>query len=138
MKIRAELLPVQGIYQATIQLDGTRPLSGREIDAVSQLGDPLVEFGGEFSNTDVTFELPANQRSVPTDLPITQTFDLADYADAALRAQCWLTTMTVRIGDAMANLIGTDVAASSTVQTVGSTPNPTQPNDAPLANWMNI
>lgn len=139
MKIRADLTPVAGVYKATISLDGVRPLSGRETDAVSALGEPTVNFGGDFESVDAEFTLPANDLSIPSGLPYTEEFDTADYADAAARGRLWISTVMTRIADSMATLIGTDIsAAGSTVETLGTTPAATVPDSAAVRSWMEI
>lgn len=143
MNLRYSIIPSSGVYVATITLDNApNPLSGRELDAIAHRGEPLVAFGGLFSDWRTSFTLAALDLRIPSSFPVQQSWALADFPDAEIRAQVWCDQMLVRIGDAIAALVTADASApSNQVAAVGVVAGTTVPNsasNAALANWLNL
>ena len=143
MNVRHSIMPTAGVFIATITLDDHEsPLSGREADALSHLGEPLVQMGGVFTGSGVTFTLPTVDIRVPSGLPYQHRWSLVDYPDAELRAQVWLESVLLRIGSAMALLVSQDsstpVSQVSTVGRVVGVTTPSAESVGALASWMNI
>lgn len=107
---------------------GVEPLTGAERDALLQSGSPVVDFGGSITDgVDLTFSLPARQLRVPDELPVRQSFTIADFPDAVERANAWLETCLSRIETAIEG-IRADLVQDSTVGTkvvnIDTTPAP--------------
>lgn len=76
-------------------------ITENERRALQQLGEPLVECGGDF--TSPTFTLPSNQLRFPSQFPVKQIFDRSTNAVTAdSQANRWRLTILQRIQTAMA------------------------------------
>lgn len=107
MQIRTDILPRNGRYEVQLGLDPIgEPLSGKELDAIREFGNFLVNFGGTFTDGPLTFTLPDDERSVPIQLPVKQNFYVSDYEDdTAAAANLYATTIKTRIADGLAALL---------------------------------
>lgn len=142
MNIRHSIIPSTGVWIATIQMDTVSPLSGREMDALSHLGEPLLQLGGAFSSQGLSFTLAESDIRIPSGLPYQIRWDLGDYPDAEVRAQVWTSAILSRIGSLMASLVTRDSSTPiNQVVTVGRVAGVTEPDQqsvGQLASWMDI
>lgn len=79
MQIVHSVQLTNGTYEVTFSM-GSTPLTARERESISQFGELIVDFGGEVdAGEGLTQTLPANERTVPSQLPYKQKFTIADY-----------------------------------------------------------
>jgi hypothetical protein len=113
MKIHTNITPIDSRYHVEVAI---KELSALEEEKIAQLGEPIVNAGGEFSKQledsdnpgsyyQVMFTLPVRHRRVPSDFPVKQIFDLVDYADADKLAKVYAQVMTERLTAAKDSLV---------------------------------
>lgn len=102
MHIQHSITLVSGVYKVEIRLadnpaDGNA-LTGEETDALRKFGEMSVDAGGEFDDLEgLSYTLPNNVMSLPSQFPIAASFSLADNADAGDRADLFRNTILDRI-----------------------------------------
>lgn len=111
MKIKTQILLVQNRYRVVV--DVYEPTAA-ESEALAAFGEPLVQCGGDFEGTltrpgdeyetEVDYTLPAEERRLVSDFPLTRIFDLGDDLGSDLKAKLYQTVMTTRIETAVAVL----------------------------------
>lgn len=127
MKLGTSIIPVAGIYYATIDLyrtDGAG-LTPVEQEAIAMEGEPIVNVGGVIDNhAGLTFTLPVKDLSFPTQFPAQQKFAKADFADAKQRALEWTIEISARIDTALTDkrVAAASDSESLQVTTVDTTP----------------
>lgn len=113
MKIYTNIELIDNRYHVEIDIN---ELSAHETELISQLGEPIIDAGSNFSGQqedidnpgeyyEVNFTLPVRHRRIPSDFPIKQIFDLVDYADADKMAKFYADTINKRIKDAKDTLV---------------------------------
>jgi hypothetical protein len=112
MKIYSNIEIVNDAYVAQV---GIQAVSPTEQEALDRFGEPAVDVGGSFtgsltrpgdvSPTAVAFILPSKQYYLPSTFPVQQTFSLADFEDADVRAEVYRQTIVVRIGSARTTIL---------------------------------
>lgn len=134
MKIHTIIELHQNRWMAQVGLFPEKPLTLLELENLSLAGSPLVNVGGEFTETITTppvdpegeptvevftFTLPDSLYRFPDDFPVKRSFDLGDYADAKRRVKLWADTIATRMVDARDSVMNTDnTQATETVVTV--------------------
>jgi len=99
MKIRKFFSVNNDVYKVSLT---TEDWSENDLNLMARFGEPEVDVGGSF--TTPTFTLPSNLVKVKSEVPITQTFDVRDYANAEARADKWEETISARINAAVVAL----------------------------------
>lgn len=90
------------------------------VDGRVTAADVLTGGTGYAADTvQVDFELPTRLRRVPTDLPVSEIFSIADYVDAELRAILWQDVITTRLNDMLTALQNTDATVADTTLITG-------------------
>jgi hypothetical protein len=99
---------INSTYRIEIALEEDG-LTRLEDEAIVAFGEPTVACGGTFEyGDDDSFDLPDNDKSFPSDFPVSESFSLVDYPeDADLRADAWKTAIITRLTDAMKDLRST-------------------------------
>lgn len=91
-----------GKYHVSISADD---FSEADAALIRKFGDPIINLGGTFTSTDLSFTLADDQgHRLRANSPFQQSFDSADYADAEDRAILWGETIVARIEGAMTTL----------------------------------
>jgi len=106
-------------YVVTLQLDtaAQNPITPLEFEKLNQFGPMTVARGGVITPvTGSAVTLPTSDVYLPVDFPVTQVFNLDDYANADSLAAKWHDVMSTRIQAAIATLL-----AQTAVVTEGST-----------------
>ncbi len=109
MKIFSNITTQQGSVIAQLRVHQITP---GEQARFLQFNELEVDFGGEFDGADssdedledVDFDLPGRVLNVPSSLPVSTSFAIADYDDAHLRARLWVELCLVRVSTALAAL----------------------------------
>lgn len=106
MEILSNITLTDGDYAGIVKLWKIRPA---ETAQLSYFGEMQIDVGGAFTGEDdysaVSFTLPSRIIHVPSGLPVKQSFNLADTADAAAYAHVWRYTIAKRISDALDTLM---------------------------------
>ena len=114
MQLEKTIRLVNNSYSAEVSLsdDG---LTGIEKDALAELGDLTIDLGGTFTGStyagtygdlnSISYTLPTNQVSFPSQFPCKQVFSIADHSNAAQRAKLFVETIQTRINTARGTLI---------------------------------
>lgn len=112
MKIDTAIENVDGRYNVQVASLG---FTASEEEKLAELGEPLVQIGGEFSgsilrpgdteNTAVDFTLPTYLRRMRSDFPVKHVFDLADDANADVLAKVWAEAIVSRLTEAKVTLM---------------------------------
>lgn len=112
MKINTEINLVDGRYRVQISVFD---LTAVEEELFRSHGNEIVNTGGTFSGsltkpgagapTSVSFELPEEQRMLPSQFPVVQIFDLDDDADSDVKAKIYANEISNRISTAKTNLL---------------------------------
>ena len=112
MKINSRIEIIDDEY---LTLVGIQAVSPTEQEAIDRFGEPVVDVGGSFTGsltrpgagapTAVAFTLPSKQYYLPSTFPVHQTFSLADYEDADVRAEVYRQTIVARIGSARTTIL---------------------------------
>ena len=99
MEIDVRIDLVNRVYHVQVGLTGApgTPLTPAESDAFLKFGEPQVQIGGTFTQGELTFDLPADARALPSQFPIKQSFSLDDNEDAGARATLFRNTMETRL-----------------------------------------
>ena len=105
MKVTTDINNLNGRYHAQV---ATSDPSGLESDLLAQYGDPIIEVGGNVTDTvdgtDVDFDLPTKQRRMIADFPVKEVFDLEDDADSAFKAKAWTIQVQANLQTALTAL----------------------------------
>lgn len=112
MKIKTTIDLVANTYHVAV---GIEALSPHEQELIQQFGEPAVQIGGTISGsatipgdqnpTSVSFTIPTETRTIPTEFPVKQVFSLDDNANAGLRAAVYRTVIESRIASARTALV---------------------------------
>lgn len=106
-----------GSYWVTFSLSPrSDAITGLEKDLLAQFGPMDVDFGGSVTGGATTVVVPVNSRLVPTQLPASKGFSVADYpTDANALAIAWRASVITKLQTAVTAL------KAKTVGTIGHT-----------------
>lgn len=117
MRVRTFIDYINNRVRAQVGVDN---LTSLEKDLVQSFGEPLVEVGGNFTDTltrpgdddptSVDFTLSTEQRQLPSQFPVVRFFDLADDSDADLHAKVFADEVVSRITVAKNELVANAAA----------------------------
>lgn len=112
MKIRTTIDLIGNAYHVMFEITALSPI---EQELIKQFGEPVVAIGGTIagsatipgqgSPTAVSFTIPAEDRTIPTEFPFKKIFSLDDTPNAGVQASVYRSTIETRIAAARTALI---------------------------------
>ena len=108
-------------------LEGTSAFTPAEQEALAKAGEPVVEVGGTFTDSPLTFTLSEEDRLFPSQFPVKQLFSLDDDDDAGDMAVLFRDTIKTRIEAAMESARTAAIADTvfgSEISDINTTPAP--------------